>query len=97
MKAIQTLAVFASLLSGGMGFAFEVSMTDSSATVTKFKQDLGSCQCDLTSSCDNFCCCDAACGADVVKNWQDSDWCRESALEIEKYCSTLSSSGYSSF
>ena len=79
MKIIQIWIAQALLAVGTWAYAFQVSIqTGAGASVTDFRQDLGSCECDLTTACDNFCCCDSACDSGKVTEWEDSDWCRES-------------------
>lgn len=51
----------------------------------------------MIDTCDNFCCCDTSCAADIITNWQNQGWCREISTEIENYCENLEERGYSSF
>ena len=60
----QIQIIFIPLLLLHLAHCFWAPITiDATATttITNYRADLASCQCDLSGNCDNFCCCDTAC------------------------------------
>ena len=55
-------------------------------TVSQKAISLGSCPCDLTNSCDVYCCCDPDCGEEITDFWKINygDYCAKSYI-YEKY------------
>ena len=73
MREIQTFLISALIISATYQYSSVISLDSSvTASISEFKTDLGSCTCDLTNTCDNFCCCDSACDAGLKSIWKES-------------------------
>ena len=65
-----------------MKYADDKKIDKDSVSVNNIAVSLGSCPCDLTNSCDVYCCCDPDCEEAITNFWEMNygDYCAKSYI-----------------
>ncbi|KRX04889.1 Insulin-like growth factor binding protein, N-terminal [Pseudocohnilembus persalinus] len=68
---------------------YTLGQADPDATTVAFNTDtdIGTCKCDFVSNyCEQYCCCDGDCSADIQDEWNSLGLCSESESNIQQKC-----------